>query len=61
MSSGRRRSRESALASPLSLDAKQHFDSWLAGDSAVTLATNPEFVDLGPQMEARVRGFERAE
>jgi 3-oxoacyl-[acyl-carrier-protein] synthase II len=44
----------------LALDGKEHFDAWLAGESAVKLAANPEFGDLGPQMEARVHGFDRA-
>jgi 3-oxoacyl-[acyl-carrier-protein] synthase II len=48
------------LLSPLALNSKEHFDAWLAGEFAVRLATNPEFGDLGPQMEARVHGFDRA-
>jgi 3-oxoacyl-[acyl-carrier-protein] synthase II len=47
------------VVSPLGLHAHQHFDAWLAGGSAVKVADDPLFPAQGPQLEARVSGFDR--
>lgn len=47
------------LISPLATGAEDHFDAWLAGQSGVEEAAEPEFEKYTPQLEARVKGFER--
>jgi 3-oxoacyl-(acyl-carrier-protein) synthase len=46
--------------SPLGTRSRQHFDAWAEGRSAVAVASAPEFKSAIPQLEARVRGFERS-
>jgi 3-oxoacyl-[acyl-carrier-protein] synthase II len=47
------------VVSPLGLHADEHFDAWLQGRSAVRVAADPQFPGRGPQLEARVSGFDR--
>jgi len=47
------------VVSPLGLDVSEHRAALSAGRSGAALAGDPRFRDQGPQLEARVRGFDR--
>jgi 3-oxoacyl-[acyl-carrier-protein] synthase II len=47
------------LISPLGLTAKEHFERWRVGQSAVKPATHPHFESFPAQLEAPVIGYDR--
>jgi 3-oxoacyl-(acyl-carrier-protein) synthase len=47
------------VISPLATDARAHFDAFIDGRSGVAESSEPEFAKYSPQLEARVKGFDR--
>ena len=47
------------IVSPLGLDAKEHFDRLVKGDSAIQALDDPVYKNFPPLAQARVRDFDR--